>query len=72
MVMLCWVFLLPHIGFFVTSVAAYLLIMVIADYDRPGLRTWITWSSIGTAVVGGFWWLLSHVLLLRMPVGILF
>lgn len=71
-VMLGWVFLMPHVGFFVTSLAAYLLIMFIADYDRPGLGTWVIWSAIGAAITGAFWWLMSDVLLLRMPRGILF
>lgn len=71
-VMLGWVFVMPEIGFFVTSFVAYLLIMFIADYDRPPIRTWVIWSVIGLAIVGGFWLLLSDVLLLRMPQGVLF
>jgi putative tricarboxylic transport membrane protein len=37
--MAAWVALMPEIGFVVTSLAAFIAIMVIADYDRPGLRT---------------------------------
>ena len=45
--------------------------MVIADYDRRGVRTWASGPS-GAAIVVGFWWLMANVLLLRMPAGILF
>lgn len=71
-VMLLWVFLLPVIGFFVTSLLSYFAIMYIADYDRPSIRTWLLWALIGIIVVGSFWLMLSNVLLLRMPAGIFF
>jgi putative tricarboxylic transport membrane protein len=71
-VMLAWVFLMPVLGFLVSSLAAYFTIMFIADYDRPDARTWAIWAAIGTAIVCGFWLLMSQVLLLRMPAGLLF
>ncbi|SDD66495.1 putative tricarboxylic transport membrane protein [Paracoccus isoporae] len=71
-VMLAWVMLLPEIGFLVTSLAAFVAIMVIADYDRPPLRTWLIWIAAGVMICVGFWWLMANVLLLRMPAGLLF
>lgn len=71
-VLMVWVFLLPEIGFLVTSFAAFVMITVIADYDRPSLRTWSIWIAAGAAICAGFWWLMANVLLLRMPAGLLF
>ncbi len=71
-VMLAWVFLMPLVGFLVTSFAAFAAIMGIADYDRPPLRTWLIWGLTGLLICFGFWWLMANVLLLRMPAGLLF
>jgi putative tricarboxylic transport membrane protein len=71
-VLLSWVFLLPYLGFFVTSLIAYFFIMYIADYDRPKFTTWVIWIITGTLIVGSLWWVMAHVLNLRMPMGILF
>lgn len=71
-VMLAWVLLMPVIGFLVTSMTAFIVIMVVADYDRPPARTWMIWTISGALICTGFWWLMANVLLLRMPVGLLF
>ncbi|MGB3690928.1 MAG: tripartite tricarboxylate transporter permease [Jannaschia helgolandensis] len=71
-VMLAWVLLIPEIGFLVTSLAAFLAIMIIADYDRPSPTTWAIWIGSGALICFGFWWLMANVLLLRMPAGMLF
>jgi putative tricarboxylic transport membrane protein len=71
-VMLAWVLLMPEIGFLATSLAAFVAIMVIADYDRPSPKTWAIWIASGALICIGFWWLMANVLLLRMPVGALF
>lgn len=70
--MLAWVFLMPLVGFLVTSLAAFAAIMLIADYDRPPLRRWLIWGLTGLLICSGFWWLMANVLLLRMPAGLLF
>ena len=70
--LMAWVVLLPVIGFLTSSLAAFLAIMVIADYDRPGLRTWAIWTASGVAIVFAFWWIMVDVLLLRVPSGFLF
>ncbi|PRY86100.1 tripartite tricarboxylate transporter permease [Donghicola tyrosinivorans] len=71
-VMLAWVFVMPLVGFLVTSFAAFAAIMLIADYDRPPLRRWLIWGLTGLLICSGFWWLMANVLLLRMPAGLLF
>ncbi|OQM76750.1 tripartite tricarboxylate transporter permease [Manganibacter manganicus] len=71
-VMLLWVFLVPMIGFLVTSIAAFITITAIANYDRPPLSTWVVWIAAGAAICTGFWWLMANILLLRMPDGLLF
>lgn len=71
-VMLAWVLLMPRIGFLATSIAAFVAIMIVADYDRPGATTWAIWTGAGVLICCGFWWLMANVLLLRMPAGLLF
>lgn len=71
-VMLAWVFIMPLVGFLMTSLAAFAAIMMIADYDRPPLRRWLIWGLTGLLICFGFWWLMANVLLLRMPAGLLF
>lgn len=70
--MLAWVFLLPVLGFFVSSLLAFFAIMFIADYDKPSLKVWLVWALTGTLIVGAFWWSMTHILLLRMPSGLFF
>lgn len=70
-VMLAWVLLMPELGFLATSLVAFVAIMVISDYDRPGAKTWAIWIASGALICIGFWWLMANVLLLRMPVGAL-
>lgn len=71
-IMLGWVILMPEIGFLVSSMIAFVAIMVVADYDRPPLKTWIIWIVTGLLICAGFWWMMANVLLLRMPAGLLF
>ncbi|NHF72017.1 tripartite tricarboxylate transporter permease [Paracoccus xiamenensis] len=71
-VMLGWVMLMPELGFLSTSLIAFALIMVIANYDSVPARTWAVWMAAGVVICTGFWWLMANVLMLRMPAGILF
>lgn len=70
-VLLAWVFMMPVIGFLVTSMIAFVAIMIVADYDRPPAKTWAIWILSGLLICTGFWWLMANVLLLRMPAGLL-
>lgn len=69
-VMLAWVFLMPVLGFLVSSLMAYMTIMFIADYERPSVKTWVIWILSGAVIVTALWWVMAHVLILRMPNGI--
>ncbi len=70
-IMLGWVTLMPEIGFLISSMIAFVMIMMVADYDRPPLKTWAIWILTGFFICFGFWWLMSNILLLRMPGGLL-
>jgi putative tricarboxylic transport membrane protein len=71
-IMALWVILLPMIGFFVTSLAAFLCLTAVASYERPDVRSLVTTVIMGTLIVGIFQVLMVNVLILRMPAGLLF
>ena len=71
-IMLLWALLLHHVGFFVTSVAASLLLLLVANYDR-----WTPARAVGyvvstLAVVGGLYSVFAFGLKVPLPTGILF
>lgn len=72
LVMGLWVALLPVLGFFVTSLAAFVAIIAIADHERAPPRLWAIYAGCGLLIVAGFYWLMTGLLLLRMPRGLLF
>ncbi len=67
-----WALLLPSIGFFVTSVVAFLVLIVIATFDRLNLRQMAIHGVAAIAIVGAFQLLMDNVLGLRMPAGLFF
>ena len=67
-----WVWLLPVIGFVATSLAAFLGLTMVGEHEEVPARTWAIRAAVAVVVVGVFWWLMSEVLLLRMPNGLLF
>jgi putative tricarboxylic transport membrane protein len=71
-IMALWVALLPMVGFFVTSLAAFFCLTAVASFARPSARTIFTYMIVATAIVGTFQVLMANVLLLRMPAGLLF
>lgn len=70
--MLAWVFLLSVLGFYVSSVLAYIAIMMIANYEKIPLKTWAVWIIVGILIITLFWWLMAYVLMLRLPAGLFF
>lgn len=70
--MAIWALLLPSIGFFVTSLLAFLVLTVIATFDRPTPREWVLYGISAVVIVGSFHLLMDKVLGLRMPAGLLF
>ncbi len=66
-----WVFLLPVLGFGVSGLAAFLAMMVLAEYETQPTGVWLRRVAIAVGTVAAFWWLMSDLLLLRMPAGFL-
>lgn len=54
-----------------TALAAFLSMMVLAEYDPQTRRVWLIRVATAVAIVVAFWWLMSDLLLLRMPAGLL-
>lgn len=71
-VMGLWVMLLPMIGFFVTSLAAFLCLTAVATFERPPVRSMVFYVAMAALIVGTFQVLMANVLVLRMPAGMLF
>jgi len=67
-----WALLLPSIGFFVTSLVAFLVLIAIATFDRPSARAMAIYGVAAIAIVGAFQLLMDKVLGLRMPDGLFF
>ncbi|MEO5882883.1 MAG: tripartite tricarboxylate transporter permease [Caldimonas sp.] len=70
--MAVWALLLPAIGFFVTSLVAFLVLIVIAAFDRMSPREMVIHGVAAVVIVGAFQLLMDKVLGLRMPMGLLF
>jgi putative tricarboxylic transport membrane protein len=72
LILLAWAFLVPQVGFFVTSMLAFFVITAIASFERLTTREMALYAAVGMVVVGAFQWLMVAVLNLRMPQGWLF
>ena len=70
--MAIWALLLPSIGFFVTSLLAFLVLTAIASFERPSVRELALYAVTALVIVGSFQLLMDKVLGLRMPAGLLF
>jgi putative tricarboxylic transport membrane protein len=66
-----WAWLLPVVGFIVTSFVAFLAMAVVGEHNHVPVRTWLVRGLVAIATVAVFWWLMAEVLLLRMPRGML-
>lgn len=71
-VLAAWALLIPKVGFFVTSLVAFLALTAIATFDRLRPRTMAMYALIGLLIVGAFQLLMAYVLGLRMPIALLF
>lgn len=71
-VLVAWALLLPVIGFLVTSLVAFLAVLVIANYDNWTARRAIGFIAGSAVVVVAFYLLLVEVLQVPMPAGLLF
>lgn len=70
--MIAWIVLIPILGFFVASVAAYFAIMLVATHDRTPLREGALLVLIGFVILTVFYLVMAKVLLIPMPTGLFF
>lgn len=70
--LMAWAFLVPVLGFFATSLAAFLVLIVIATFERLQPRVIGFYAISAVLIVGAFHLLMTQVLNLRMPDGLLF
>lgn len=71
-VMLISCMLMPWLGFLLSGIATFLLLMLIAMYDEWTSARKFLYPLIAVSVVAGFYILFSKLLLVPLPVGILF
>lgn len=70
-VMIGWAFLFPPIGFIVTSLAAVLILMLVAEFNPVPLRRRLLRTGLAAIMVGLFYWLMVSVLYIPMPQSLL-
>lgn len=64
--------LMPLLGFLISGIITFLILMVIAMYDKWTTKTMVVYSVVAIATVLGFYLLFSKLLLVPLPIGILF
>ncbi len=68
---LAWVLLLPIVGFYVTSLVAFVALCFIANYDPLTPRMVLIWIGSAFGVVTAFYLLFAKALLVPLPTGAL-
>lgn len=64
--------MMPFLGFLISGVITFLILMVIAMYRKWTTKTMVVYPLIAVATVAGFYLLFSKLLLVPLPIGILF
>ena len=72
MAMLVSTALMPWLGFLISGFTAFILIMLIAMYDRWTPFRTLVYPLVCAAFVVGFYFLFAELLLVPLPVGSLF
>jgi hypothetical protein len=67
-----WALLMPTVGFFTTSLLAFLVLIAIASFEALTPRVMAVYAVSALVIVGAFHLLMVQVLNLRMPDGLLF
>ena len=70
-VTLAWVLLLSIVGFYVTSLVAFVALCFVANYDPITPRMVLIWIASAFGVVTAFYLLFAKALLVPLPTGIL-
>lgn len=71
-VMAGWSFLISLSGFLISSMAAFALLLLLAEYDRWTVRRALTYGVIGAAIIAGAYFLMRDILLIPVPDARLF
>jgi len=71
-VMLLSCALMPWLGFLISGFATFILLMLVAMYDKWTPKKKLIYPLIAVSVVVGFYVLFSKLLLVPLPVGLLF
>ncbi len=71
-VMLISCMLMPWLGFLLSGIATFLLLMLVAMYEEWTPARKFLYPLIAVSVVAGFYILFSKLLLVPLPAGILF
>ncbi len=71
-VMAAWVLLMPVVGFFTTSLAAFMALMLVANHDPWTPRRAVILVTAGVIVVVAFQALFTEALNVPLPAGLLY
>jgi hypothetical protein len=69
--LVAWILLLPVVGFYVTSLVAFLVLCFIANYDALTARIVLIWTASAFGVVTAFYLLFAKALLVPLPKGLI-
>ena len=64
--------LMPWLGFLISGVVAFIVIMLLAMYDEWTPRLRLVFPLVGVTIVIGFYFLFAELLLVPLPVGTIF
>ncbi|GGO84181.1 C4-dicarboxylate ABC transporter permease [Marinobacterium nitratireducens] len=67
-----WAVLLPVLGFCVSSLLAFIALTANATFERPSKKEIVVNLLSAVVIVGGFYLLMTEVLLIRMPESLFF
>ncbi len=70
--MVAWIAALSVLGFFTSSLIAFVLLMVISNYDRWTPFHLIVYPITAVCVVAGFYALFAYALKVPLPTGLFF
>lgn len=70
--MVLWVAALPVVGFFVTSLVGFFVVMATAAHERMSPREAVLMVVAGSVIVAGFYIVMREVLMIPIPRGLLF
>ena len=67
-----WILLIPVLGFFTASLLAFIALLAITNYDPLPASTLVRYGVAAVVTVGVFYLLMTEVLLVPVPKGLLF